>query len=107
VHWRKLPYWVLAPVGLAFVGALALIWYHPAGSPAWAIIGTVACQACSLFLTALFWGRWQAALSKDERGSQSPYLDRILSTHWIRTTLINASAAFLLAWMILELSTGT
>ena len=27
--------------------------------------------------------------------------------HWIRTALINASAAFLLAWMILELSIRT
>jgi len=100
LHWRKLPYWVLAPVGLAFAGALALIWYHPAGSPAWAIIGTVASQACSLLLTALFWGRWQAALSTDERGAESPYLEKILSTHWIRTTLINANGAVLLAWAI-------
>src|SRR5579863_981730 len=68
VHWRKLPYWVFAPLGLALVGSIALIWYHPENSPAWAIWGNLACQLVSHVLTALFWGRWQAQLSTDERG---------------------------------------
>jgi hypothetical protein len=29
VHFRKLAYWIFAPVGLALLGNLALIWYRP------------------------------------------------------------------------------
>lgn len=32
-HWKRLPYWVFVPVGLSFVGAVVLVWNHPAGSP--------------------------------------------------------------------------
>src|ERR1700733_2951590 len=31
VPWHKLPYWVFAPLGLALIGSIVLIWYHPAG----------------------------------------------------------------------------
>ena len=48
----------------------------------------------------MFWGPWQAKLSKDERGSESPYLAKILSTHWVRTLLINATALVYLAWLL-------
>jgi hypothetical protein len=100
VHWRKLPYWVFAPVGLALAGAVTLLWFHPAASPRWCIWGGLACQLASLFLTAALWGPWQAALSRDERGPDSPYLKRILSTHWVRTLLINANAFVLLCWTL-------
>jgi hypothetical protein len=49
-------------------------------------------------LTAIYWGRWQAKLSKDERGPASPYLTNILATHWIRTLLISGYALILLGW---------
>ena len=98
-HWKKLPYWVLVPVALTLVGSIALVWYHPAGSPAWAIWGNLACQLLSHGLTAVFWGRWQAKLSMDRLGSKSPFLDNILKTHWVRTLLINACAVILFIWM--------
>ena len=98
-HWKKLPYWIFTPVGLALVGSIVLIWYHPAGSPVWAI-GVFLVQAISLALTAIFWGPWQAKLSKDPLGSQSPYLAKILRTHWIRTLLINLYAFILLVWVL-------
>ncbi|MFZ0032732.1 MAG: hypothetical protein WAK84_12765 [Candidatus Cybelea sp.] len=44
-----------------------------------------------------------AALSQDTRGAASPFLERILKTHWVRTALINASGLILLAWSILIL----
>lgn len=100
VHWRKLPYWVFIPLALALAGSLALIWYHPARSPLWAIAGNLGCQVLSLALTAIFWGRWQAKLSHDPAGSQSVYLEKILKTHWVRTALINAYALILFAWTI-------
>jgi hypothetical protein len=43
-----------------------------------------------------FMGPWQARLSKDSLGSASPWLARIISTHWIRTLLINAYGLILL-----------
>jgi hypothetical protein len=45
----------------------------------------LACQLASHLLTAIFWGPWQAKLSHDDRGPASPYLERILTTHWLRT----------------------
>ncbi len=45
VHWKKLPYWIFAPLGLALAGSTALIWVHPAGSPAWAIWGNLGVPA--------------------------------------------------------------
>lgn len=99
-HWRKLPYWIFTPLGLAFIGSIALIWYQPRASPRWAIWGNLSCQLGSHVLTAIYWGRWQAKLSKDERGSASPYLAKILATHWMRTLLINAYGLILLGWAI-------
>ncbi|HEY3887003.1 MAG TPA: hypothetical protein VGL73_00405 [Caulobacteraceae bacterium] len=95
-HWRRLPYWIFAPIGLAFVAGVALIWRHPHGFPVWAIYGALICQGLSIILTAVFWGRWQARLARDPLGPASPYLARILRTHWVRTLLINAYAFFLL-----------
>jgi hypothetical protein len=99
-HWRKLPYWVFTPLVAALAGSIVLIWYHPGASPGWAIWGSLACQVASHLLTAMFWGRWQAKLSTDHRGPASPYLAKILATHWIRTLLINAYGLILLLWSI-------
>jgi hypothetical protein len=104
VHWRKLPYWIFAPLGLALIGSIALTWYHPQASPSWAICGNLACQLASHLLTAIFWGRWQAKLSHDERGPASPYLAKILATHWMRTLLINAYGLMLLGCAIQALA---
>ena len=99
-HWKKLPYWIFTPVALALAGAVALIWFHPAGSPAWGIWGNLGAQVLSLILTAIFWGRWQAKLSQDPLGPRSPYLARILSTHWLRALLISAAGFIQLAWLL-------
>jgi len=104
VHWRKLPYWIFTPVGLALIGGFILIWYRPIPSPLWAPLGAFLCQVLAITLTAIFWGRWQAKLAQDPRGAQSPYLALILRTHWIRTLLINAYALILLVWAIGSLS---
>ena len=64
-HWRKLPYWIFAPVGLALCGGVALVWYHPSSSPVWAIWANLTCQALAIVLTAILWGQWQAKLSND------------------------------------------
>jgi hypothetical protein len=37
-HWRRLPYWIFLPTGLAVVGLVILIGYYPARMPmTWAI----------------------------------------------------------------------
>ena len=100
VHWQKLRYWIFTPLGLALIGSIALIWYHPTVAPPWAIWGNLGAQVASHLFTAMFWGPWQGKLSGDERGPASPYLTKILATHWIRTLLINAYGLILLAWAI-------
>ena len=104
VHWRKLPYWVFAPVGVTFAGSIALLWVHPAGSPAWIGWSALACQLASHTLTATMWGPWQARLSRDDRGPEGPYLNKILATHWIRTLLINVYGFILLGWAVHSLT---
>jgi hypothetical protein len=96
IHWKKLPYWIFFPVILAFIGSIILFWYHPDRIPSWEIWTVFLIQVMSHFLTAIFWGQWQAKLSKDELGGASPYLDKILRTHWIRTALINGYGLILL-----------
>ncbi len=96
IHWKKLPYWIFFPVILAFVGSIFLFWHHPDNIPIWEIWTVFLIQLISHILTAIFWGQWQAKLSKDELGGASPYLDKILRTHWIRTFLINAYGLMLL-----------
>jgi hypothetical protein len=104
VHWKKLIYWIFIPVGLSFIGSILLFWYHPAKIPVWEIRVAFSIQLLSHFLTAIFWGRWQARLSKDESGGASPWLAKILKTHWIRTALINAYGLMLLYMTIQTLS---
>ena len=96
-HWRKLPYWIFLPVGLTLIGSILLLWYHPSTVPWAALAGNAACQLASALLTAVLWGPWQAALSRDPAGPDSRYLARILGTHWLRTLLITTGALCLLA----------
>jgi hypothetical protein len=99
-HWRTLPVWVV-PIVLSAAGSVALIGYHPAGSPAWAIRAGVACQAVTQALTVLFWGRWQANLRTDADGPRSVALARLVRTHWVRAVLVTAYAGILVAWMVM------
>jgi hypothetical protein len=73
-----------------------LVWHHPPNTPLWTIYGALMCQILAVVLTALLWGRWQAQLAIDPRGSGSPYLGKIIRTHWIRTLLISVYAGLLL-----------
>jgi hypothetical protein len=97
-HFHKLAYWIFAPVGLALAGNIALIWYRPAHSPEWCVWTALAFQLASMLLTAAFWGPWQARLATDQLGAESPYLTKILKTHWLRTLLINGYAFVFLLW---------
>lgn len=99
VHWRKVPYWVLGPVVVGFILSVAMLWLHPSGSAAWAW-ASFGIHAGSGGLTGAMWGRWQASLARDPRGAESPYLGRILATHWIRTGLYSANAIIVLLWCI-------
>jgi hypothetical protein len=101
VHWRKLWYWGLIPIGMEFAGSIGLLIFHPDGSPLWAIWGNFTCQLLSLVLTVLFWEQWQAKLSRDPLGSQSPFLTKIFKTHWIRAMLTTTYAIILFVWVIL------
>jgi hypothetical protein len=99
-HFRKIPYWIFAPVGLALLGNVALLWYHPDNSPRWCVWAALALQLLSILLTAAFWVQWQGRLARDERGPESPYLEKILRTHWLRTALINGYALVFLFWTV-------
>ena len=74
--------------------------YHPACSRSWAIWANLLSQLCSHLGTAIFWGPWQARLSKDPLAAQSPILQKILRTHWVRALLINIYGIDLFVWMV-------
>lgn len=99
-HWKKLPFWIFIPVAFSFIGGIALFWYHPDIIPIGEIWLAFLVQLVSHILTITFWGPWQAKLSKDTRGGESPYLAKILKTHWIRTALINIYGIVLLIMTI-------
>jgi len=103
-HWEKLVYWVFIPLGLALLGSVGLVWFHPSGSPSWAIKSNLGLLVSALFLTTIFWGRWQMKLSEDSAGRDSIYLDKILKTHWVRTALVSAYGLVMLAWAIVLFS---
>jgi hypothetical protein len=104
VHWKKLTLWIFIPVGLSFLGSIALFWYHPDKTANWEIWSAFILQFLSHVLTAFFWGPWQAKLSKDKSGGQSVLLQKILYTHWVRTALINGYGLMLLSMTIQTLS---
>jgi len=56
VHWIKLPYWVFMPLGIAFLGSIALFWYHPDQIRMWEIVVAFGSQQASHILTAFFLG---------------------------------------------------
>lgn len=99
---------VIFPVaGVAVLGAIALIWWRPSGVralPVWLNIGL---HAATYTLTALFWARWQAHthFARLPNGSLDPMYVRVMSTHWIRSTLItlNGAAVF---WMMVQHLSG-
>ena len=101
-HFRTLPLWIAAIV-LGAAGSVALIGYHPAGSPAWAIRSGIALQVLTQALTVRFWGRWQSTLRTDPAGPASPHLRRLIRTHWLRAVLVTAYAGVLAAWVVLVL----
>jgi len=65
-------------VSLALLCSCGIIRWAPPRGRFW---GNLTCQLLSHALTATMWGRWQARLSTDPLGAQSPYLDKILRTH--------------------------
>ncbi len=103
-HWKKLPYWIFIPVIVSFGGSIALFWYHPDPIPVSEISLAFLFQFLSHALTGIFWGPWQQKLSKVESGYASPFLKKILKTHWIRTSLINANGLMLLFMTIQTMS---
>src|SRR5215467_7458547 len=56
VHWRKLQYWVLLPIALAFLGSIVLVFGHPNGPAAYAIWGNFLFQLASHTATTNTWG---------------------------------------------------
>src|SRR5215472_7037833 len=82
---------VVFPVGaVAFFGALALIWWRPAGVTAAPVWLNVVIQVLIYALTAALWGRWQAQtrFARLPDGALDATYLRAMNTHWIRATLI-------------------
>jgi hypothetical protein len=60
--WQGVKPVVFPAAFLTTVGAVALLWMHPPGTPVWA--HRVALQAVMWLLSALLWGRWHLQLQQ-------------------------------------------
>ncbi len=95
-HWKKLPYFVFAPIGLLLILNILLLWYHPATTPSSLIWLALCLHLLSDVLTAFMSGRWQARLTFEHHGPESPLLTQLINTHWIRTLLVTLNGIVLL-----------
>jgi hypothetical protein len=88
--WRSIWGVLFVPAGLVFLGALALIWYRPAGvggRQAW--LGFVL-QIVIYASTAAWWAPLMARLVKPDGEMLLHDYQLLMSTHWIRLALITA-----------------
>lgn len=99
-HWKWLPYFVFIPVGLALIGSIGLLWFHPNNSPLWMIWSSFSCQVLAHILTFLFWGRWQAQIYFKKLKPTDPVIEKLIKTHWIRTALMTIFGFILLSWIL-------
>jgi len=99
---------VIFPVAaVAFFGAIALVWWRPAGVTALPVWLNLGLQVLVYVLTAAFWGRWQAQthFARLPDGALDPMYLRAMSTHWIRATLITLSGLTVFWMLVQNLST--
>lgn len=101
--WAMIKPVVFPVAAVAFLGAIALVWWRPAGvtaTPVWLNIGL---QMLIYGSTAAFWGRWQAQtkFARLPDGALDPMYQRSMSTHWIRATLVTLSG-LLVFWMVVQ-----
>lgn len=87
-HWKNLPFAVFIPAAITLVGSIGLLKFHPYKTPSWTLWIGFAIQLLTYILTGFMWGRWQAELTFGELGPDSDVLNKLLSTHWIRTMLL-------------------
>lgn len=95
-HWNTLPWLVFISVGISLAGAIALMWYHPKGTPKWMLWAGLALQILAHGLTAAFWGRWQGIIHWENLGPNDPLVTHMIETHWIRTSLVTLYGILLL-----------
>ena len=101
--WAMIKPVVFPVAAVAFFGALALLWWRPAGVSSTAVWLNLALQVLIYVLTALFWGRWQAEThyATLPGGGLDPMYQRGMSTHWIRAVLITLSGVAVF-WMLVQ-----
>jgi hypothetical protein len=93
--WRSIWGVVLAPAGLVFLGAVAMIWIRPrevGSAEAW--LG-LALQLALALGTAVWWGPLMARLEAEGGGLDLARYRLLMRTHWLRVAIITAYALLL------------
>src|SRR5699024_2399581 len=103
-HWRKLPYFVFAPIAIVLICNIILLWQHPENTPMVLIWVALAFHLLVDVLSGFMWGLWQAKLTFEHHGPDSPLLARLINTHWIRILLVTLNGLALLAAAIISFS---
>jgi hypothetical protein len=98
-HWHRLPGVVFVPAGLAFLGALLMVWFRPPAVPRWSVLVALGLQVASSAATALWFAPLQARMSTPGGGLSAAVFDRLMETHWVRVGLITGYGLLLL-WML-------
>lgn len=105
--WHSIWLVILVPAAFTFIGSLAIIRYRPSSvSPklAWA---AVAVQLNTWVLTGIFWARWQAELTSLNCSANIALFHLLLTTHWLRVTLITAYALIVTRMLIIATASVT
>jgi hypothetical protein len=99
--WRSIWGVVLAPAGLASVGAVLMIWLRPPRVAPVEIWVGVGLQAALVLGTAAWWGPLMARLETPSGALDPERYRALMNTHWIRVAIITAYA-LLVARMMAE-----
>jgi hypothetical protein len=91
-YWRKLPWFVFAPVGILFILTIVLLRQPPPFTPEALVWASFWLQLLSHSMTVLMWARWERRIIVERHPPDSLLLARLVATHWIRTALITLNA---------------
>ncbi len=98
--WHSIWLVILVPAAFTFIGSLAIIRYRPSGvSPKLVWAGLVV-QLTTWILTGIFWARWQAELTSMNGAANIALFHLLLTTHWLRVTLITLYAVLVTCMLI-------
>lgn len=100
--WSRIQPVIFPLAGVSTICSLAMLRWRPAGVPAWALWLGVALQAGWIGGTLVWWAPLMVRMKQVSGDYKSDY-DQLLTTHWIRVSIITAYAILVFATLVMYL----